>query len=317
MTPSVSVIVATYNRAELLPRAVDSVLAQTYTDWELLIIDDGSSDGTFEVAEAYQQRDRRIRLVQAGHRGLAGARNVGLQHAQGRYVAFLDDDDVFLKEKLMRQSTVLDRRPELGFVYSLVQHRDDRGRVFDVPKDPGATFLDLFEGRAPYVHGVLARRDVIDQVGRFREHLPCIEDYDLWLRMAAVAPFDFTRDMVAICHRHAGNMSRDIRRMTEVSLEVLTSVTRWRQLGVPADAYRRRLGLLHYELARMLCEEGSFYRAGAEFFRAVCWRPDIGMLARAYQGQAPQHEWRRALKPYFAIPYCAVRGAINGGPRHA
>ncbi|MBI4341880.1 MAG: glycosyltransferase [Candidatus Omnitrophica bacterium] len=308
--PAVTVITATYNRATLLPRAIESVLAQTYQDWELIIVDDGSTDGTPEVGAAAQQRDRRIRMVRGSHRGLAAARNTGLAHAQGRYVAFLDDDDIVLPGKLAHQVQVLEHRPELGFIYSLVRHEDTQGRTFNVPREPGRAFNDLFQGQAPYVHGVLVRRSAIERAGGFRDHLPFCEDYDLWLRIAAAAPFDYTREVVAICYRHPGNMSRAVASLAEVELSVLAEILEWRRLGVPAAMRRRRLALLSYDIARRRFDGGDYQRAAAAFFRAVCWRPDVGLLARAYRSQPRQGSLRKLLKPYLAIPYCALRCAV-------
>ncbi|TLN28536.1 glycosyltransferase family 2 protein, partial [bacterium] len=110
--PRVSVIIPSYNRADMVMDAVNSVLRQTFADWELIVVDDGSQDNTREVIAAV--RDERVRYIYQDNQGLPGARNSGIRAARGEYVAFLDSDDVFLPHKLAVQVTAMDARPELG-----------------------------------------------------------------------------------------------------------------------------------------------------------------------------------------------------------
>src|SRR4051812_19294567 len=110
--PRVSVVTPTHDRAHLLPQAVDSVLGQTAGDLELIVIDDGSTDGTLDVLGQYD--DPRLKVIAIPHSGIPGhVRNVGLQEAQGEFVAFLDSDDIWLPEKIERQLAVLGERPEV------------------------------------------------------------------------------------------------------------------------------------------------------------------------------------------------------------
>ena len=117
--PVVSVVLPTYNRAALLPRAVESVIAQTYGDWELIVVDDGSTDETAAVVSAYGTKlgDRFVYLRQE-NRGSSAARNRGIEASRGRFVAFLDSDDEFAPTKLARQLALFERYPQLGLVYS-------------------------------------------------------------------------------------------------------------------------------------------------------------------------------------------------------
>ena len=125
--PKVSVIIATYNRAALLPRAVNSVLAQTYTDYEIIIIDDCSSDDTQEVIRAFT--DPRIRVIRHGtNRGAAAARNTGIDQARGKYIAFLDDDDECTPNRLADQVSVLDSNLSIGMVYGWIEEINDAHR---------------------------------------------------------------------------------------------------------------------------------------------------------------------------------------------
>ncbi|MBC6445214.1 MAG: glycosyltransferase family 2 protein, partial [Alphaproteobacteria bacterium GM202ARS2] len=112
--PKVSVILSTYNRASLLPQAIDSIVSQTLKDWELIIIDDGSTDSTPEIVRGFMQRDSRIFYCRhTSNRGAARARNTGLAHVRGTYVAFQDDDDVSHPERLRKQADYLDTHPQV------------------------------------------------------------------------------------------------------------------------------------------------------------------------------------------------------------
>ena len=118
-SPRVSIIIPTFNRAALIRRAVDSVESQSFSDWELIVVDDGSSDDTAAVVESYRQRlGDRLRFVTRSRGGSSAARNTGIDMARGEFVAFLDSDDEFLPDKLARQLALFDVAPELGMVYS-------------------------------------------------------------------------------------------------------------------------------------------------------------------------------------------------------
>src|SRR3990172_9874024 len=117
--PTVSVVIPTYNRVALLPRALDSVVAQTFTDWEIVLVDDGSTDATSQLAADYARRlDDRFLYLEQQNNGCGKARNRGIDASRGRFVAFLDSDDEFAPTKLQRQLALFELRPELGFVYS-------------------------------------------------------------------------------------------------------------------------------------------------------------------------------------------------------
>lgn len=147
--PLVSVIVPTFNRAALLPRALDSIVAQTFSDWEIVLVDDGSTDETGEVANRYaHELGERFQYVRRANTGCCGARNDGISRARGSFVAFLDSDDEFLPEKLERQLELFRDRPELGLVYCDYSCIDLEGRRF-----PSA-----FDEKLPFAREVRAER---------------------------------------------------------------------------------------------------------------------------------------------------------------
>ncbi len=184
MFPPVSVIIPTYNRARLLVRAIDSVLTQGYTRFELLVVDDGSTDDTSEVLACYGDR---LRVLRQDNRGAAAARNAGIREARYGLLAFLDSDDLFVPEKLARQVAALEGAPDC-----LISHTDEiwyrRGRLLNQKKRHARSGGDLFARSLELcvvgMSTVLARRRFFELVGKFDEEMPCCEDYDLWLRAA-------------------------------------------------------------------------------------------------------------------------------------
>jgi len=190
--PLVSIILPTYNREVLLRRALESVLAQTYDLWELLVVDDGSTDGT----RAYLQTltDTRVRPILREHCGNAGAvRNAGCRTARGSYLAFLDSDDQWLPEKLALQIADLHAHPECGWGYASFWYMDTQGRQTAQPRDwqaYGGWILErVIDRRALIVTpAVIVERHVFETVAGFRESLPRCEDYDLWIRLAEASP---------------------------------------------------------------------------------------------------------------------------------
>jgi glycosyltransferase involved in cell wall biosynthesis len=183
--PRVSVIIPTYNRAGLVKEAVASVLAQTYRDFELLVVDDGSTDGTLEALAPWAGAIRVLSLPV--RRGVSGARNAGVAAAQGEWLAFLDADDLWLPEKLARQLAFMEAQPQL-----LLSQTEEiwvrQGVRVNPPrthaKAGGDIFLRSLERCLVSPSAVLLHRRLIDAHGGFDEELLAAEDYDLWLRLA-------------------------------------------------------------------------------------------------------------------------------------
>ena len=181
--PKVSVIIPTYNRAEFLRNAIDSVLAQTYHDFELLVVDDGSTDQTRELVAGYG--DQLIALFQA-NRGVSSARNLGIRAATGELVAFLDSDDAWLPEKLAWQVAIMDQHPDLQLCHT--EEIWIRRGVRVNPKKKHQKYAGyIFPYCLPLCvispSSVMLRRTLFETVGYFDENLPACEDYDLWLRI--------------------------------------------------------------------------------------------------------------------------------------
>lgn len=183
----VSVILPTYNCGHFLPDSLGSVLSQTYNFYEIIVIDDGSTDDTKEVLNPFMQKIKYIHLEQ--NRGLPTARNIGIQAAQGKYIAFLDADDLWLPEKLQTDMEYFDKHPDVGMVYSKHTNIDENGVVLDegIKKrlPSGNIFIRLFSEQNFIVpSSVVVRKDVFATTGLFDEQLFNCQDWDMWLRIA-------------------------------------------------------------------------------------------------------------------------------------
>ena len=215
-----------YNVEAYLAEAVDSVLAQTYRDFELVIVNDGSTDGTLAIAERYRAEDpARIRVVSQPNRGLAAARNAGLRAATGAVFALLDSDDGWEPAFLAEQMRVLDDDPTIAIVTGNARNRGgiQSGQpVRPVPDDrPAPDLIEILrDERAIFIMSVF-RRAVVDRIGEFDEDFRTNEDYDFWIR-AALAGFRFARNPapLAFYRRHGHSLSASESRMLAGILRV-------------------------------------------------------------------------------------------------
>lgn len=244
--PKVSVLMPVYNGVDHLGTAVDSILGQDFDDFELLIVDDGSTDGSAEVASAL--RHPRVRAIHADHRGLVAALNFGLDCARGEYVARMDADDIAREDRLGIQVDRLAADPGLGLVCSNVRIIDGQGRLTGAQREswPSSSFVRdglLYQlPMKPIIHpSVMVRREVLDAVGGYRD-FPAAEDRDLWLRALDVCRFDRIQEDLLDYRIHAGGVSRQAGSSQEVA-SAMAAVNRlvYEQTGVDVFVDRREL----------------------------------------------------------------------------
>ena len=255
----VSVIMPAYNVSAFIEGAIDSVLSQSFEDFELIIVDDGSTDDTARICKRYD--DPRIRLLSQKNRGLAGARNTGIRAARGEYLAFLDADDMWRQNKLEMHVDHLDRNPFVGVSYSASQFMDESGAL-----------LTLFQ--TPKLTGVEAK-DVLCRNPVGNGSAPVI-------RMAALWEIETLDD------RHgqpeATYFDPDFKQSEDIECWVrIASTTRWRFAGI-ADAltlYRLNSGGLSASVNRQLASWEKFFAKASGY--APQLMNDWGGLARAYQ----------------------------------
>jgi glycosyltransferase involved in cell wall biosynthesis len=209
----VTVIIPTYNRAQFIADAIRSVQAQTVTDVEIIVADDGSTDNTAEIVSGFGPS---VTYLCLQHRGQpAASRNSGLRYARGEFVAFLDSDDLYFPHKLALQMAAFDAHPGVGLVYSdacFFHHDPARPighRLDGLPKPTGNVFPTLLTCNFLSTTTVLIRRSCLDVVGEFDENpeFIAVEDYDFWLRIAAKFPIVFAPGAVGAIRHHNQNIS--------------------------------------------------------------------------------------------------------------
>jgi glycosyltransferase involved in cell wall biosynthesis len=214
--PKVSVVIPAYNAMTYLPETVESVLRQTFTDFEVLIIDDGSPDQVVQWAS--QLSDSRVKLISQKNQGLPGARNTGIAHAQGEYIAFLDADDLWEPTKLEKQVRCLDENPAVGLVHTWMVLVDEQGKSTGkvMPSNAeGHVWKQLAERNAIACPSVVVRRCCFERVGVFDRNLRSLEDWDMWIRIAAQYPFAVIKEPLAYYRQLSGSMSKNCQVMEE------------------------------------------------------------------------------------------------------
>lgn len=306
--PTVSVIIPTYNRAALLPRAIESIQAQTFSDWEIILIDDGSTDDTPTVVQRYERElGDRFRAIRQENAGSSAARNCGIDRARGRFLAFLDSDDEFLPRKLDRQLELFERCPELGLVYADSSYVNLQGvhhaSVFDT-KAPHARRVPCREVAPglfrcddaffPHLLGDyfistisgLVRRDLLGLTIRFPEGCAYAEEWMFYLRVARVAPVGFVNEPLCLHHFTAGSLSR--RDPVANLVEQLRLLERMYAEFFPIGRQARRILRCHLARAhRQLAYHAHRARrprdAARQFFRAFRFEPCLATLLSAMQ----------------------------------
>ena len=215
---------AAKNYARFLPEAVESVFAQTYTDWELLVIDDGSSDDTPGAVRPYLA-DRRARYFRSDTLGQPRAKNLGISLSRGRFVAFLDADDAWESTKLEKQLAVFSAKPDVGVVFCNRSLMDEEGRT--LPAKPASDFPtgfvlpQMFTQNFVCFSSAVVKRDVFAHVGRFDPLWDLAIDYDLWLRVAKFHRFDFVDEELVRYRTGHGNLSKKLRDRVDTAMSVM------------------------------------------------------------------------------------------------
>ena len=254
-TMSISVIVPTHNREHLLPRALNSIAAQTQKPLEVIVVDDGSTDNTIDTL---RHGFPDVVLFEESQRGVSAARNRGIQASRGDWIAFLDSDDEWLPEKLAHQNAALASTPT-----ALLCHTDEvwirNGTRVNPMKKHAKRGGDIFKDCLPLCcmspSSVVVHRNVLEDVGCFDEALPACEDYDLWLRITSRYPVLFIDEPLVVKHGgHNDQLSRRYWGMDRFRIAALEKLLGSYSLN---DTQRA-------EAARVCAEKIEIYRAGAK-----------------------------------------------------
>ncbi|WP_423414977.1 glycosyltransferase [Hyphomicrobium sp. B1] len=233
----VSVVMPVYNGARYLDAAIDSILRQTFSDFELLIIDDGSTDGSYERLLEWQRRDERTRLIGRPHRGIVACLNEGLAAAQGAIILRMDADDVSFPQRLERQVAFLKDNPGIAVVGSAIRFIDIDGNPLSTaayPTTPDEAMVALDRGNAPVAHPAIAmRRDAALAVGGYRPLFDFAEDFDLWLRLVEHHQISNLPDVLLEFRVHDKNVSTTRRWEQALAAHIARFSAKRRRAGFP------------------------------------------------------------------------------------
>lgn len=278
MTSLVSIIIPSYNCRPWIGEAIDSALSQTWRPIEVIVVDDGSTDGTADWASAHY--GERIRVFRQSNRGAAAARNTGLASAQGEYIQFLDADDIITPHKLEIEVAYLQAHPECAGVHSDIEHFYDQEPDRRDPWPRRHLFrsnyplASLVDGGIFHIQSCIFRKEWVDRVGFFDEDLPTAEDWDWILRLVQMGgQIDFVPGESGLFYRvRPGSMSRQRVLHATGCIAVLRKLSR----GIPDPVERNRLGIRRaigkwrFAYGRALVQDGQVARGWVQMALALC-----------------------------------------------
>jgi glycosyltransferase involved in cell wall biosynthesis len=284
--PLVSVIIPCLNRETLVGQAIESALNQTYQNLEVIVVNDGSTDGTENVVLSYTEKTSRVRYFKHEvNKGIPAARNTGIRSSLGQYVAFLDSDDMWLPNKIEAQLQIFcqDAEEEVGVVWSNAYYTDQLGNTktsdAEVPDDlaylSGLNLLRRLFLRNFIIAGTtMIRRYCFEKVGLLDEQLRGgTDDWDLWLRLAPYFKFTYAPTPLAVIRLHDGNYTVIERHVQDALVIIEKTLARNPEL---ITLKQKRVAYLHYALGLDYLDQGKTQMAREHLWKAISARPFIG-----------------------------------------
>lgn len=270
--PCVSVIIPVYNSAALLPAALESVFNQTFQDYEIITVNDGSTDNTAQVLQGYEPR---IRVFHQSNAGASSARNAGIRAARGEFIAFLDADDIWEPEKLELQVAALRAHQAAGVCYTEGFYFEGEKSWIcnfgDNPQTSGMIFDAILAKHFISMTSVMVRRSCLDEVGLFDESLIGSEDYNLFLRLAKKYPYQFVERPLVRLRCHDGNLSGNLPQMCRDEIANLDKIaTMFPDITIPK---RRLSGEILYRFGQYHFDAHDFKLARECFARSIRFTP--------------------------------------------
>ncbi len=280
--PAVSVVVAARDNGCFLADTLGSVQRQTFTNWELILIDDGSRDDTAAVVQPFLH-DPRFRYIPSDNLGPTRAKNLAFRHSRAPLIALLDGDDVWLPTKLERQVRLLDAEPEVGAVFCRRFLIDPQGGLLpstDFAFHRGAIFDDVLLDNFICYSSVLLRREILDHVGSFDDRLDLALDYDLWLRAAKHYRFDYIDEPLVKYRTGHGNLSRRIIDRLTIVLSIMrrSLIRRGNAEHLPPNVQRQAWGSTCRTMAYVQRDQSPAFSVRWYVSAAMCDRGWLGTL---------------------------------------
>jgi glycosyltransferase involved in cell wall biosynthesis len=272
----VSVINPFYKGEKYIAQAIESVLAQTYDNFEIIIVNDGSPDDSIAGIRPYLHLPN-VKLIEQENRGVAAARNAGIRNSSGEIVAFLDQDDWWLPDKLAVQVAHLAAHPENQLVHGYQSYAQENRQPVEFSGDWVADlhadcFGTLFQRNRIAILTVAVRRSCLDQVGLFNERISRADDYELWLRIARRFPLGFIDQPLGVYRLHGGNASRDSFAMELAELGAISAIVEQypdtrRRIG--AKRVHARLFELNFHVGNWYMWQAQDHGTAREYFKAA------------------------------------------------
>ena len=294
----ISVVIPTHNRADLLPRAIKSVQAQTLKDLEILIVSDGSEDNTREVVETLAKDDNRIKFIEYyPAKGGNIARNIGIENASGEYVAFLDDDDEFMPEKLEKQIAVMTSDAKIGMVYTGVRaiYVNEDVEYSSVPKAEGdlsdKILLDNIIGTTSTV---MVRKELLLQAGKFDVQLRALQDFDLWIRVCQLCKVGFVSDEMIYYYNYTG--TKQVSALTDKYIESFAYIN---------NKYKDKMETLSADKMREK-KYNEYMLLGNK-----AMRNGDGKLARKFIKAALKEQYSKKALAYYVLSFTSFKTVLK------
>ncbi|MHC4563606.1 MAG: glycosyltransferase family 2 protein [Planctomycetota bacterium] len=299
--PTFSVIMPVYNHVDYVGEAIHSVLDQTLGDWELIIVDDGSTDGSGELVDELAARDDRIRVFHQENAGPSAARNLALSVARGAWLAYIDSDDAFLPDALQNYAAYIAAHPRTRFIHGYRHRLNEDGSITELAGEfqdrPSGTH-ELF-GRMFLSHlCVCYRRELIELSGGYDESLRSCEDYELYLRLSLMCRFDPLGKPTGLRRRHATNLSTQTGASRFLEAQILQRFVDHHGAAVVMDDkfLCRRLGRLYYASARQYFKAHDYAHAVDAIDQSHRWCRTCKGLAISLMSRI-LHPWSRPDAP--------------------
>lgn len=290
-SPAVSVVIATYNRAEFLPATIESILAQCFQNFELIIVDDGSTDETQKVLAPYEHRIKYIRQMNGGP---SAARNLGVQNAKGDWIAIQDSDDLSLSNHLETLFAYAKNHPDCGMVFAngayLGGPEHNRDTIIPVAKsrrlaEQGLRLEDLFDKSIVRLQAALISKRCYDEIGGHDESLRISMDLDLAFRLFSRYPMAYLDEVVFSYRKHSGNISGNQELRLFENIRVIEKLLQNNQQAKATLGARRvasRLAYRYYRLAKGRWKQNEKDKARESLGQAIQLRP-LDLKYRLYQ----------------------------------
>jgi len=311
--PKVSIIIPTYNRARLIYKAIESILNQSYQDFEIIIVDDGSTDNTREIVQKYIESQSFkvvnpqviVKYIWQENRGPAAARNRGIREATGKYIALLDSDDIWFYDYLNKQVLFLEKNINFDIVCRSIFVKDgslgrERRIIGHDKPDNVSTEMLILDGYLSTC-GSVFKQECFSSGGEYDEKLRGDEDIDLLFRLSQKFNIKYINDPLGECYKHMDNWTSQPERVILGHLNVCKKNYKICTNRALKKLLRKKIAKSHYLLGRYLYDEGLLFRSIKHFFCAIFTSPSIGTIFFNFH-ESMLKKYFKIIKP-LAIPF--------------